>query len=60
MNQGGDEQLMDDAYQFNQFDPDWTAPTLMIEGTDQSVVRKRHTSDEHGIVYCKNPMNGHN
>ena len=36
------------------------AQTLKIEGEDNRIVRKRHHSDEHGIVYCKHPLNSLN
>ena len=57
---GNDDSCILDQYTFNEFDPDWVAPTLKIEGHDNRIVRKQHHSDEHGIVYCKHPMNAKN
>ena len=54
---GQDDLLHYRNYQFNEFDPDWVAPTLKLEGPTNNIVKKKHTSHEHGIVYCKYPLN---
>ena len=60
MNLGGDDQLIEAQVEYNTFDPEWTAQTLKIDEDNARIVRKRLSSDEHGIIYCANPMNGHN
>jgi hypothetical protein len=57
MRPGTDNQLYAYNYRFNEFDPDWVAQTLVIEGPSNTVVHKRNQEDQHGIVYCKYPMN---
>ena len=55
---GVDDFILQENYQFNEFDPEWAAQTLEI--LDKRIVHKRHHSDEHGIVYCKYPMTAQN
>lgn len=57
MSKGNDDQAILEGYQFNEFDTDWVASSLKVEGEQNRRVRKQHQSDEHGIVYCKYPMN---
>ena len=53
---GYDDLYLNNQIEYNSFDPEWAASTVQIEGPEGRTVRKRNHSDEHGIVYCKKPL----
>ena len=59
MQLGTDEVFLRRRLVFNYFDKNWMASSLCLEKNDRRV-HKRMATEEHGIVYCKLPLDESN